>query len=297
MDLENVRTFVKVAELGSFTRAGEQLGMPKSRVSLLVSALEAEIGSRLLHRTTRAVRLTPDGELFVARARRLVDEADELSTMFQSTSSLRGRVRVDLPIAFARDLVIPRVPELLAQHPHLELVLSATDRRVELVREGFDCVLRIGTLVDSALVARRLGTLPMLNCASPSYLRRFGVPRSLADLDRHQIVHYSLTLGGDEACFEYRQGARWVTRPMRSVVTVNNTDAYSSACIAGLGIIQLPRTGMEESLRSGELVEVLPELTCQPMPVSLVHSRARGTPKRVRAVMAFLEDAMKPALA
>ncbi len=295
MDLESLRVFVKVAEQGSFTRAGEQLGMPKSRVSLRVKALEIEVGSRLLQRTTRAVRLTPDGEQFLARGRLLVDEADELATMFQATSSLRGRVRIDLPIAFARELVIPRLPDFLAQHPQIDLVISATDRRVELVREGFDCVLRIGSLADSGLGARRLGTLPMMNCASPSYLRKLGTPRSIADLDRHQIVHYSLTLGGEEPAFEYRDGARWVTRPMRSVVTVNNTDAYRSACVAGLGIIQVPRTGMKECLRLGQLVEVLPELTCEPMPVSLVHDRGRGVPKRVRVVMSFLAQAMEPA--
>ena len=297
MHVEEVRMFVKVAELGSFTRASEQLGLAKSRVSLGVKALETELGSRLLQRTTRAVRLTPDGEQFLARGRLFLDEADELATMFQATSSLRGRVRVDLPIAFARDLVIPRLPEFLAQHPQLELVVSTTDRRVDLIREGFDCVLRIGALADSGLGAKRLGELPMINCASPSYVRRFGLPRSLADLDRHQLVHYSLTLGGDEPAFEHREGGRWITRPMRSVVTVNNTDAYWSACVAGLGIIQAPRYGMVDSLRSGELVEVLPDHTCEPLAVSLVFSRGRGLPKRVRAVMTFLTQAMATALA
>jgi DNA-binding transcriptional LysR family regulator len=297
MDLESVRMFVRVADLASFTRAGEQLGVPKARVSLRVKALEAELGSRLLQRTTRAVRLTPDGEQFLTRARLLVDEADDLSTMFQATSTLRGRVRIDLPIAFARTFILPRVPELLAQHPQLELVVSTTDRRVDLVREGFDCVLRIGALVESGLVARKLGVLPMVNCASPGYVRRFGVPRVIEDLDHHQIVHYSLTLGGDGPDFEYRKGTRWVTRPMRSVITVNNTDAYLSACVAGLGIIQAPRSGMQESLQRGLIVEVLPELTCEPLPVSLVHSHGRGVPKRVRAVMSFLAHAMEPALA
>jgi DNA-binding transcriptional LysR family regulator len=279
MDLESVRMFVKVADLASFTRAGEQLGMPKARVSLRVKALEAELGSRLLQRTTR------------------VDEADDLSTMFQATSALRGRVRIDLPIAFARTLVIPRVPELLAQHPHLELLVSTTDRRVDVVREGFDCVLRVGTLVDSGLVCRRLGTLPMMNCASPGYVRKLGMPKAIEDLDRHVVVHYSLSLGGDESNFEYRKGNRWVTRPVRNVITVNNTDAYLSACVAGLGIIQAPRYGMAESLRRGLVVEVLPEHTCEPLPVSLVHSHGRGVPKRVRAVMSFVAQAMEPALA
>lgn len=296
MDLDSIRIFVKVAELANFTRAAEQLGMPKSRVSLGIKALETEVGAQLLQRTTRAVRLSPDGEQFLARAKRLVDEADEMSAMFQATSSLRGRVRIDLPIAFARDLLIPRLAEFHALHPHLELVVSATDRRVEVIREGFDCVLRVGTLADSGLVVRRLGALAMGNYASPAYLRRFGVPRSLADLDRHQIVHYSLTLGGEEPTFEYRAGGRWVERPMRAVVTVNNTDAYWCACVAGLGIIQAPRAGMEDSRKRADVVEVLPEFTCEPLAVSLVHGHGRSVPKRVRAVMTFIADAMESAL-
>jgi DNA-binding transcriptional LysR family regulator len=123
------------------------------------------------------------------------------------------------------------------------------------------------------------------------------MPRRIADLDQHQLVHYSLSLGGDEPSFEYREGGKWVERPMRSVVTVNNTDAYRAACIAGLGIIPAPRVGMHEALRLGQLVEVLPDFTCQPLPVSLVHSHQRGVPKRVRAVMTFLSDAMAPAFA
>lgn len=295
MDLENVRAFVKVAELASFTRAAEQLGVPKSRVSLRVKALEASLGTRLLQRTTRAVRPTPDGELFFTRARALVEEGDELASLFQAQSSLEGRVRIDLPIALARDVVIPRLPELLAKHPRLQLVISTTDRRVAVVGEGFDVVLRIGALTDSGLSARRVGSLGMCNLASPSYVRRFGVPRSLEDLDQHLLIHYSLTLG-DEPSFEYRAGGRTRSRPMRSLVTVNSTDAYSSACLAGLGIIQAPRYGAGPRIDRGELVEILPELTCAPMPVSLVHAHGKNVPRRVRAVMAWLGEVLRAAL-
>jgi len=297
MDLESVRMFVRVADLGSFTRAGEQLGMPKSRVSLRVKELESEVGSRLLQRTTRVVRLTLDGEQFLARAKLFVDAADELSAMFQSTSTLRGRVRIDLPIAMARDRIIPRLPEFLALHPQLDLVVSTTDRFVDVVREGFDCVLRVGTLTNSGLVAKRLGVMPMANYASPAYLLKFGTPRTIDELDRHQIVHYSRTLGGDEPCFEYRRRGRLVTRPVRSVITVNNTDAYNRACIAGLGIIQAPRYGMEEEVKRGLVVEVLPDCVSDPMPVSLVHGHGRAVPKRVRAVLTWLTQVIAPALA
>lgn len=297
IDLENLRIFVKVAELGSFTGAGSQLGQPKSRISLRVSSLEAELGSRLFQRTTRAVRLTPDGEQLLARARALVEEADELAALFQSTSNLKGRVRVDIPVGLARSQILPKLPELYAQHPQLELLLSITDQRVDIVRDGFDCVMRVGIRLDPGLVAKRLGVLTMTNCVSASYVRRYGIPRSIADLDRHLLVHYSLSLGGDEPTFEYRQGNKWVTRPMKSLITVNNTDAFGGACRAGLGIIQVPTVGVKDAIASGELVEVLPEHTCEPLAVSLVHTHGRALPKRVRAVMNFLADAVAPALA
>jgi len=294
MDLEALRIFIRVAELASFTRAGEQLGLTKSSVSLRISALEAELGNRLLQRSTRAVKLTPDGEQFLERARRLVLDADELAAMFQAPSALRGTVRVDLPVSFARDQVIPRLPEFLAAYPQVQVLLSTTDQRVDLIREGFDCVLRIGALSDSGLVVRRLGTLPMVNVASPAYLRKYGTPRRLQDLDRHFLVHYSQKFGGERPGFEYADGGRYREHPMRSLVTVNNTDAYRAACLAGLGIIQVPRKGVDTSLTSGALVEILPEFTCEPMPVSLLQGHARNVPKRVRAMMSWLEQILEP---
>jgi len=297
MEIEALRMFVKVAELASFTRAAEQLGRSKARVSTGVSELEAELGSRLLQRSTRVVRLTPDGEELLGRARRLVQEADELGAMFQTPSTLRGRVRIDLPQSFARSLFIPRLPELIAAHPRLEVMLSSTDRRVDVVREGFDCVLRIGKLGDSGLTARRLGEMRMINCASPAYLKKHGTPRSLDELDGHLVVHYSLRFGADAAGFEYRDGHGYRERPMRSVVTVNSTDSYLAACLAGLGIIQAPRYGMLASIAAGDLVEVLPQYPCAPLPVSLVHAHGRNVPRPVRAVMSWIAQLVGPHLA
>src|SRR4051812_30747787 len=188
MHIEALRMFIKVADLASFTQAAEHLGMSKARVSTRVQELEREVGSRLLQRSTRAVRLTADGEQFLVAARRLVSDADELAGMFEAPSTLRGRVRADLPQSLARWLFIPRLHELHAAHPQLELQVSTTDRRVDVIRDGFDCVLRIGKLTDSGLTARRLGEMPMMNCASPAYLKKYGTPRSLDDLDEHLVV-------------------------------------------------------------------------------------------------------------
>ena len=296
MRLEAVRMFVKVAELASFTRAAEHLSLSKGRVSSGVQELEAEIGSRLLQRSTRAVRLTSDGEQFLVAARQWVADADELAGMFQAPSGLRGRVRVDLPQSIARSLFIPRLPELLAAHPQLEVLLSTTDRRVDVIREGFDCVLRVGKLNEPALVARRIGEMPMVNCASPAYLKKYGTPKSLDDLDKHLVVHYSTRFGTDAPSFEYRDGNGYRERSMRSVLTVNSTDSYLAACIAGLGIIQAPRSGMLRSIAAGDLVAVLPKLTCAPLPVSLVHAHGRSVPKHVRAVMSWIAHLLAPHL-
>jgi DNA-binding transcriptional LysR family regulator len=297
MDLDAVRMFVKVAELASFTRAAEQLGLSKARVSTAVRQLETVLGSRLLQRSTRAVRLTLDGEQFVVRARQLVRDADELAELFQAPSALRGRVRVDMPQSLARSLFIPKLPELLSAHPQLELLLSTTDRRVDVIREGFDCVLRVGKLSESGLVARRLGEMTMTNCASPAYLKRYGVPRSLDDLAQHLVVHYSLQLGKGAPGFEYRAGNSYRDLPMRSAITVNSTDSYNAACLAGLGIIQAPRSGVLANIAAGDLVEVLPQHTCEPLPVSLVHAHGRQVPLQVRVVMSWIAQLLGPHLA
>ena len=297
MQIDALRMFIKVAELANFTRAAEHLGLSKARVSAGVQQLEREVGSRLLQRSTRAVRLTPDGEQFLGSARTLVSDADELAAMFQVPSTLRGRVRLDLPQSIARSLFIPRLPELLLAHPQLEVLLSTTDRRVDLIREGFDCVLRVGKLTDSGLVARRLGVMSMMNCASPDYLKKYGTPRSLDDLDGHVVVHYSTRFGTDTPGFEYRDGKVYRDRPMRSLLTVNSTDSYLAACIAGLGIIQAPRSGMLPSIASGALVEVLRQHTCEPLPVSLVHAHGRTVPRHVRAVMNWIAQLFAPHLA
>jgi DNA-binding transcriptional LysR family regulator len=265
-------------------------------VSEAVQELESEVGSRLLQRSTRAVRLTSDGEQFLGAARELLTGADELASMFQTPSTLRGRVRIDLPQSLARSLFIPRLPELIAAHPQLEILLSTTDRRVDVIREGFDCVLRAGKVTEPGLIVRRIGEMTMMNCASPGYLKKYGTPRSLDDLDDHLVVHYSTRFGTDAPSFEYLDGSVYRERPMRSMLTVNSTDSYLAGCIAGLGIIQSPRLGLLRSIAAGDIVEVLPKHTCEPLPVSLVHAHGRNVPKNVRAVMVWIAQLLEPHL-
>jgi DNA-binding transcriptional LysR family regulator len=298
MDLQELRVFNRVAELGSYTRAAEQLGLAKGRVSAAVQHLETKLGARLLNRTTRQVSLTEDGRQFLGRSQELVADAEQLQAMFQPVAAgLRGRVRIDLPNTLARDVVIPRLPELLATHPLLEIGISSTDHRVDVVREGFDCVLRIGTLADSQLVARPLGVLRQSNVASPAYLRAHGTPKSLADLAHHRVVHYASRLGTQGAGWEYEEGGKVHVLPMRSAVVVNSTDAYQAACLAGLGLIQAPVRGTRRLVEAGLLVEVLPGHVPPPMPVSLLYPQRRHLPARVQAVLQWLTEVVTGELA
>lgn len=297
MDLEALRVFVAVAEQASFTRAADNLGITKASASLRVQALEAALGVPLLQRTTRTVRMTMDGEQLLPRAKQLVGDADEVAALFQGARDLRGTVRVDLPATFAREHVIPRLPEFLAAHPLLDVQLSTTDRRVDVVREGFDVVLSIGNLAPSGLTAQRLGALEIVNCASPAYVNKYGMPRSIEELADHLIVGYAMRFDASAPGFEYRTaGGTYVEQPMRAAVTVNNADAYRVACLAGLGIIQSPRIGVATALAEGSLVEVLPEFPSEPMPVSLVHPHGRSVPKRVRAMLTWLAAVIRPKL-
>ena len=298
MDLHELRVFARVSELGSYTRAAEQLGMAKGRVSAAVQHLETRIGARLLHRTTRQVRLTEDGEQFLERCKELLADAEQLQSMFQPVAAgLRGRVRMDLPNTFARDVVIPRLPQLLAAHPLLEIGISTTDQRVDVVREGFDCVLRVGTLTDSELVARPLGLLRQSNVASPAYLREHGTPKTLADLAAHRIVHYAARLGTQGAGWEYEEAGKVRIHPMRSSLVVNSTDAYQAACLAGLGFIQAPVRGTRRLVDAGLLVEVLPHYAPPPMPISLLYPHRRHVPPRVQAVLQWLGQVVQEDLA
>lgn len=292
--VEAMQVFVRVAELASFTRAAEDLGLPKASASLAVQQLEGALGARLLHRTTRKVELTQDGQSCYERCKDLLAELDELSTLFQGPQALRGRLRVDLPSGMARNHVVPRLNEFLQAHPGIELELSTTDRRVDLVREGFDCVLRVGTLADSSLVARRLGELRMVNCASPDYLARHGTPRTLQDLASHRLVHYAGVFGGPPDGFEHHDGTAWRSLPVAGALTVNSSEAYEAACLAGLGIIQAPAMGMRRLIEQGALVEVLPRHPAAPMPMSFVYAHKRNLSRRVRVFMDWVEEVLRP---
>jgi DNA-binding transcriptional LysR family regulator len=294
---EQLRTFIAVAELGSFTAAAVSLGLPKANVSVAMQALESELGVQLFHRTTRSVRLTSDGHGALDKAKELLNGLDEWTQLFQrEPSCVKGRLRVDTPVTIARDVVIPKLPTFLERYPNLTIELGSTDRFVDVVQEGYDCVVRVGTLVDSSLVARAVGKYRVINCVSRSYAQQYGKPKTLADLSRHRLVHYSNNLGASRTGFEYEDPKSGQERSviMSGALTVNSATAYTAAALAGLGLVQVPEVGVRDHLQTGELIEVLSEFTPLPLPVTLLYPAKRNLPTRVRVFMDWLTELLLP---
>jgi LysR family transcriptional regulator, regulator for bpeEF and oprC len=288
--LQHLEVFVRVAETGSFTRAAGDLNLPRSTVSMHIQTLEARIGARLLHRTTRRVNLTPDGEAYYERALRLLADFEEAEGLFRAADAPpRGRLRVDVPARIGRLVVAPALPDFFARHPEIELELGSTDRAIDLIQEGVDCVVRVGGLSDSRLVARPLGALVQINVASPTYLARHGTPLTLEDLTHHRAVHYASPSTGRLDEWEVAEsGERSRRIPMPGSVTVNNAETYIACCLAGLGLIQIPAYDVQDELRAGQLVEVLPQWRAAPMPMHAVYPHRRHLSRRVQAFVEWI---------
>jgi Transcriptional regulator len=291
--IEAMKVYMRVSELSSFVKAADNLGMSKASISNIIQQLESELGARLLHRTTRKVQMTQDGLIFYERCKDLLADMDELDSMFKKDAAhLTGRIRVDMSTGISKNVVIPNLPNFLKRYPGIEIELGSTDRRVDLIREGFDCVIRVGNLTDSGLIAKPLGKYSIVNCVSPSYIKQYGKPKSLNDLSKHFQIHFVQTLGSKDDGFEYFDGEKYQVIPMQTKITVNNAENYTQACVAGLGIIQAPRAGLKDRLADKSLVEILPEFTAQPMPVTLLYPHRRHVAKRVQVFMDWVSELM-----
>lgn len=296
--LDQYRVFMQVADMGSFIRAAKTLNLPRATVSAAVQQLEAAVGTRLLHRTTRQVGLTPDGELLLARVRALLVEAEEIEQLFHAQQrQVSGRLNVDVPSRIARLLIAPALPELLRRHPRLQIGLGSSDRTIDLVHEGVDCAVRVGSLHDSSLAVRPIGQLAMVNCASPAYLREHGLPGSVANLvESHLAIGYASRTTGRELAWECADEAGAQAFEVPSRVVVNNAESYMACCLQGLGLIQVPRFDVQQLLAAGELVEVLPGCRALPMKISFVYLHRRQRSRRLIAFMEWFEDLIRPHL-
>lgn len=282
--LQAMQVFVQVVEQNGFARAADKLGLPRASVTTIIQNLEAHLGTSLLQRTTRRLSLTADGELFHERALRILAEVEEVETGFiEGRRHPKGRLHVDMPTSIGRLVVIPELREFHARYPDIELKLGMNDRQIDIVQEGVDCVLRVGELADSSMIARRLGLLSRITCASPAYLERHGVPRNLEEVTGHQGVRYfSPHLGNRSYPFEFVKDGVEIDIPLKGAVAVNDSEAYISCGVQGYGLMQPGLFMVLEQLQKGELVEVLPQFRPRPMPISAVYPPNRQPSQKVR---------------
>lgn len=290
-----MQAFVKVVETGSFTKAAEVLQLSKTTVTHLVQQLEARLRVKLLHRTTRQVKVTSDGAAYHAHALRLLADMDDAEASLSGSAAMpRGRVRVDLPSPVARLILVPALPDFYARYPDIQVHMGVSDRRVDLVGEGVDCVLRGGELPDSSLVARRVAELPMVVCAAPAYVQQAGRPEHPLDLASapHRSVGFLSAHTGRLLRTEMSRGAERVEVSGRHALAVDDGNAYLAAGLAGLGALCLPRYMAQGHVARGELVLLFEDWRVDPLPMVVAVPSSRHLSTKVRVFVDWLAELM-----
>lgn len=283
--LQAMQVFARVVEAHSFTKAADSLAMPASSVTRAIKELETYLGVRLLQRTTRHISLTPDGSLYYDHCRRLLAEIETVESSFPGSAGRpRGKLRVDMTSSFARLFVLPAIKEFQAAYPDVELTLTLGDRTIDLVQEGVDCVIRAGVPQDSAiLVARRIAGFEWVMCASPAYIEKYGKPESLDDLQNHHAVGFLSNRNGLSTHWNFVIDGEECAAQVSERIAVNDTDAYVSSGLEGLGLIRAANYMVIPHLRSGQLQQVLPDLKAPTVPLSVMYPKNRHLSPTVRA--------------
>ncbi|MFB2562648.1 LysR family transcriptional regulator [Rhizobium sp. IMFF44] len=282
-----MRVFCRVVERRSFTLAAEDSGLPRSTVTDAIKQIETRLGVRLLQRTTRHVSPTLDGEAYYQRCLRILSDIEDAEGAFAGAKP-KGVLRVDVHGTLARHFVLPNLPSFLETYPDIELQITEGDRFVDLIREGIDCVLRVGTLQDSDMIGRRVAMLEEVTLAAPAYVERFGMPAHPEKLDGHRMIGFRSSATGGLLPLEFQIDGtvREITLP--ATISVNAAESYFAAAKLGLGLIQVPRYHAEEAMRSGELLHVLPDYPPTRTPVSMLYPRSRQLSPRVRVFIDWL---------
>ena len=289
--LQAMRVFVRVAELGSFARAADDLDLSRARVSEAVADLERALGRRLVHRTTRRLSLSDDGRAYYDRCAQIlsdIEEADALVT--GSRTSARGRLRVDMPMALARLFVIPALPKLLAQHPELAIELRLENRSIDLLQEGVDCALSYGKPTDEDLVARHVASTRLLTCASPSYLRRRGTPTHPSQLEQHDRIAFLGLLTSRPSEWLFIRESETILQAPGGNLAFNSMEACVQAAEAGLGVTQVLSALAHAALSSGTVKPVLKHWTAAGPSLYLVYPPNRQLSARLRVFVEFVSE-------
>ncbi|UDL94376.1 LysR family transcriptional regulator [Lichenihabitans sp. PAMC28606] len=286
--------FIRIVDRGSFSAAAADLGMSRPVATAAIKALEARLGRRLLQRSTRHVQTTVEGVAYYQRCVALLADFEDAER--GANGAVAGMLRVDLVGHLARTIVLPALPDFLALHPALTIHLSETERFIDLVREGVDCVVRAGALIDSDMVVRRLGSMEEMTVASPAYLARHGIPASPETLAGHEMVGFVSSRTGQPLPLEFTRGAEVIEVVLPARVLVSGADTSAAAARLGLGLAQAPRYRFAADLASGALVEVLADYPPTPTPVSALYPSNRQLSPRVRVFVDWLVKTLGPHL-
>lgn len=290
LDLQQVASFVAVVNAGSFVGAADALELSKAAVSRHVADLEAQLGVRLLHRTTRRLSLTDDGQRFHARASDLLAVAGELESETRfSSGEAAGVLRINAPLTFGNLHLAPLWPGFVAAHPKVALDITLNDRVVDLVEEGYDLAVRITNLANSQLVSRRLASTRVVACASPAYLTEHGTPSHPHELAGHQVVSYSYWTGGDDWRFSGPDGEARVR--VQPCIHTNSGDTCRIAALRGQGVILQPDFLIGDDLRRGDLIELMPGWRSIELGIHAVYASRKHLPMKTRRLVDFLVDA------
>lgn len=282
--------FVRVVDMNGFANAANGLSMPPSTVSRVIKDLEAHLGARLLQRTTRTLSLTPDGILYYDHCRRILSEVEVAESSLSSKAvPPRGKLRVDMSPSLARRVVLPAITDFQECYPDIDLILTLGDRPVDLVQEGVDCVLRAGTPASSAvLVARRVGSFEWITCASSAYLKKHGEPKTLEDLKSHRLVQFLAGRTGRSVDWRFLIDGEERTVNVSGNLAVNDTDAYVTCGLEGLGLIRIANFIAQPYLRDGRLVDILRTYESPEVPLSIMYPQNRHLSPTVRAFVSWV---------
>ncbi|CAD7726273.1 HTH-type transcriptional regulator PgrR [Xanthomonas hydrangeae] len=286
-----MQAFARVVETGSFTKAAETLHMSRASVTQLVQQLEARLRVTLLNRTTRRVHVTADGAAYYERVLRLLADMDDAETSLSDASALpRGRLRVDVPSPLARLILMPALPTFHARYPDIQLDMGVSDRRVDLIGENVDCVVRGGIITDQSLIARRVGDLQAGVYAAPSYLQRLGTPAHPQELEntQHRCVGFMRWSNNKTVPYVMQRGNEAVNLQGRYVVASDDGNAYLAAGLAGMGVLWLPVYMARAHVASGELVQLFDDWSLEPMPLSIAFPPNRHVSAKLRVFIEWV---------
>jgi len=287
--LQAMTLFVRIVDTGGIARAAESLGIPRATATTLIQKLEAQLGVRLLNRTTRRLAVTPDGAAYYERVAAILAEVGEAEeALAQRSSTPRGRVRLDAPTLIARSVIMPALPQFLAEYPQIELALACNERHFDLLEAGIDCTLWIGEVGDASLVARRVGFLYFATCASPAYIAAHGLPSHPRELADHRCINRFSPRTGETIEWVFSKGSERVQAVFPGNLALEDENSYVSAAEAGLGIAQIPAFVVKEAMERGTLDLVLGDWFPEPSPLHVVYPQSRHLSRKVRVLVDWL---------